>query len=259
MITKQQMLELLTQDVVPALGCTEPVCVALAAADASKAVGGTISKIQVTVNPNIYKNGMSVGIPCFHKVGLDYAVTLGALLRNPEKKLQLLEDITPAISAQALQLVNENSVTVNIAESERNLYVQCTVTTENGVGTSIIRDSHTNIVSTTVNGDVLFQKDALSKGNNSQILDSLKEMKISEIRALVESASESELLFMLDGAKMNETLSQFGLTHDIGVGITASLKSKLNTPFLSDDLMSRIMLKVASAAEGDWTDALILL
>lgn len=250
MITKSEMLQMLKNDVIPALGCTEPVCAALAAADASKAVGGKVEKIYMEVNPNIYKNGMSVAIPGCDDVGLDYAAAIGAVLRNPEKKLQILEDLTEESIKEVKSLIEKGNVEVLIAKDEKALYVKAEITTSEGVGVSVIRGAHTNIVQTTVNGQDLVKKDMSSKSADSDVVERLKEMKVSEIRELVDSASEEELTFMLDGIEMNNRIADYGMNNEVGVGITKTFKEKMDTKYLSSDIMTKIMMKVMAAAEG---------
>lgn len=250
MLNKCEMLEMLKKDVVPALGCTEPVCVALSAAEAANAVGGTVKSIKLTVNPNIYKNGMSVGIPGFDRVGLDYAVTLGALLKNPHKKLQLLEDVTAEISNQTKMLVEGGNVAVTIDPDQRQIYVKAEIATDKGTGIAIIKGSHTNVVLIQANGKDLVKEQENASQSGNPLADKLMTMKISEIVNLAESASFEELSFLLDGIEMNEGVAQESLKNPSGVGISKTLQKNINTAYLKDDLLTRIMLKVASSIEG---------
>lgn len=251
MLNKEEMITLLKKDVVPALGCTEPVCVALCAANAGKMTEDKIRSIEVEVNAGIYKNGMSAGIPGCEYVGLTYAAALGAHLKNPEKELELLEDITPEILQQMNELCGTDAVSVKIKDQERSLYVKCTIETEEDKITSVIRGTHTNIVYLEKNGEVVFEK-SLENGQASDdsMIEELKQMTIAQIRQTVDTASEEELYFLLDGVEMNERLAAYSEDKKTGVGIADTLRSENGSEVLKNDLLTRILLKVSSAAES---------
>lgn len=249
MLTKEEMLAMLHKNVVPAFGCTEPVCVALAAADAARAVGGKVRRVRTVVSGNIYKNGMAVGIPNFDKIGIPYAAALGAYLANPERGLELLKAITPEVAEAAKALAESGAAPVEILKDKQGLYVECHVETDAGEGESVITVSHANIISTKVNGRVVFEKEAGTKAADP-LLEKLRTMKISEIRALVDTASEEELAFLADGIVMNEDAAKYSMSFEgVGVGISRVMK-KEGEGLLGGALLGRIMQRVASATEG---------
>lgn len=250
MLTKEELLSLLAREVVPALGCTEPVCVALAAADASRAIGGQIVSISVTVNANILKNGMSVGIPGCPHVGLNYASALGACLVNPEKGLELFADLTDTVNAFAEKIVHEDRVKIALDPAETELYVRAEVITTSGLGISIIRNSHANIIFTKANDTVFVDRKITQTAGETGLYDKLKAMSLSDLRGLVESVPDESLTAMLDGMKLNGQLADYGLAHDAGVGIGRTLEKLTAGGVFGENLNSRVMTRTAACAEA---------
>lgn len=250
-MTKEQMLTLLRQDVVPALGCTEPVCVALCAATAAKALGDVPQSIQVEVNSGIYKNAMSAGIPNCTQVGIPWAAAIGTNLKNPENGLELLSDVTEAVLSSAEGLIRDNAVTVRMVPEEKSLFVKCTLRSGENEAVCIVRNAHTNVVFLRKNDEILLEKQIVAAGaGEDPLIASLQQMTVAQIRQLVCVASEEELAFMEDGVDMNEALAAYSETQEVGVGIAKNLRSTIGRSLLSDDLISRILLKVSSAAES---------
>lgn len=251
MLTQNEFLTLLEREVVPALGCTEPVCVALCAADAYHAIGGQLVSIKVAVNANVFKNALSVGIPGCPHVGLNYAAALGACLGNPERGLELLGDITEKINADADAIVKSNRVTITIDPKETQLYVCAEVITTGGVGISVIRNSHANIIYTKANDTVLLDKKVEQNGGEfGGLYETLKAMTVAQLRRLAEETPIEKLMPMLDGLEMNGALADYGLEHPVGVGIGHTLEKLSNSPVFGQNLHSRIMLRTAACAES---------
>lgn len=221
MLNKKECIQLLKQDVTPALGCTEPVCVALCLAHAAKVLDEEIVSIDVDVNIGIFKNGMSTGIPNFDHVGLKYAATLGAFLKNPEKGLKLFEDIDDSIKEKVYKF---KQVQVHVDSTQTNLYVKGTLHTQNQTCTCIIQDEHTNVVFLSKNDDILIDnKNTVNKQSN--LISKLYKMNISDIVDLVNDLDSKGIEFLYDGVKMNLELAHYAKNHNLA--LSSSFSSNL--------------------------------
>lgn len=246
---KNIIIDILKREVVPALGCTEPVAVALCAARAYKAVEGNIEKIIVKVSPNIYKNGMSVGIPGISMVGLNAAAAIGVTGGNPELMLEVLSDLKEEDVIRCEELIEKSRISVDIEYEMGNFYINCEVYTSNGFGRCIIINSHANIVYVEANEKVLFKKDdkvVYLKSNSEK----LKEYELLDIIDEIRKMSFEDLAFMLDGANMNMKMAEVGLVEKCGMEIGRSIKNSIDKGIYSNDIYHKVVMMTAAGSDA---------
>ena len=109
---RSRIIALVKREVVPAIGCTEPMAVALAVAKAKEVLGGVPKLIAVSLSANMLKNAMGVGIPGTGMVGLPIAIALGALAGKSEYQLEVLKDITPELVEEGKGYIAQNRIKI---------------------------------------------------------------------------------------------------------------------------------------------------
>ena len=156
---REQIIELIHQQVVPAVGCTEPMAVALCTARATELLGQKPEHISVLLSANILKNAMGVGIPGTGMIGLPIAIALGALVGKSEYQLEVIKDLTPVTLEAGKTFISENRIDVKLKDGiTEKLYIEITCETEGHRATAIIMGTHTNIVFEEKDGTVLLDK-----------------------------------------------------------------------------------------------------
>lgn len=248
-LNKEEAIELLRSSVKPSLGCTEPACAALCAAAAAEKLRGGVKSVSLTVNPGLYKNGMSVAIPGFDRVGMDYAAALGALIGTTSGELQIFEAVTPKIAERAKTLVASEYVQVAADFNQRGIYAQCIVSSDDETAQAVIQGSHTNIIMTSHNGEICFQKERPSKANSENPSTALRELTIEEISRLVDDMAPSELDWLVEGASENEAVAAYGAQHPSPVGIAATLQRRIGSSE-ADEMMRCVGSAIESRLDG---------
>lgn len=246
-------------EVVPALGCTEPVAIALgAAAAASLLAGKEIESIEIWVDPNIYKNGIAVSIPGTGGLcGLNLAAAIGAIGGDPQLRLQVLEPVNAEVVARAQQLLRDKKVKVNLLPDQKGLLVKAAVKSGKDFAESLIRDVHDNIVSLTLNDEEVRDSSLLSakasqqgKGDLAKLEEWLKELSLAELFELLDDLDGEDLAFLEEGVQTNLRLAEYGLKHGPGLGIGRALERLARQKFIMRDMIlaARILTSAASDA-----------
>ena len=150
--TQTQIIKLIHQEVIPAIGCTEPVAVALAAAKAAEVLGCRPEKTEVFLSANILKNAMGVGIPGTGMVGLPIAIALGTLIGKSAYGLEVLRDLTPEALTGGKQMIEDKCIHIALKENVDKLYIEVLCSAGDETSRVIICHEHTNIVYVEKNG-----------------------------------------------------------------------------------------------------------
>jgi L-cysteine desulfidase len=252
-VNQKKIVELLANEVLPTMGCTEPGAVALAAACAGDALqAGRVTALQVAVNANVYKNGVAVGIPGTGETGLYIAAALGAVKKHPEKQLAVLSGVTDEELQQARELVAAGIIQVSVDESKDSLWVKVRLETENGWSEAIIKDKHTNVVSVVCNGNYILNR--LEAGNqrveDHRLVLRSNEIRVAELVKAIETIPVEELEFVLEGVDMNRLAAKAGIDKRLGMGIGAVYEEMMESGMLSDDIVNYAKMLTAAAADA---------
>ena len=144
---RDRIIAMVHREVIPAIGCTEPMCVALCTAKATEKLGCRPEKIEALLSPNILKNAMGVGIPGTGMLGLPIAIALGAIIGKSEYQLEVLKDLTPATLEEGKKYVAENRISIKQKEGiSEKLYVEIICRAGDKKSKAVIAGGHTRFV-----------------------------------------------------------------------------------------------------------------
>ncbi|MCI6378816.1 MAG: L-serine ammonia-lyase, iron-sulfur-dependent, subunit alpha [Faecalicoccus sp.] len=224
---------------VPALGVTEPGCIAFAVAKAKSYLTSKPERVVLSLNSGLYKNAYTCGIPNSSHYGIKYAAAFGLIMADSQKGLQALEGITPDDDRKAEQLIQKDRIIVKLSGISSALYCQATVYSKHEECTVTIEQSHTNITSIRLNGQSIFHNVIQNRQDTTPLIH---QYSVKDIWEAVRSFSEEELSFIQKAFDMNMSLFKEGLQSQKTVILHQLYRMNENTIFSKDVQKSASLL-----------------
>ncbi|WP_270659745.1 L-cysteine desulfidase family protein [Aeromonas sp. Y301-2] len=250
----QQYLQIIQQVVKPALGCTEPIAAAYAAAVAVRQLGCEPGRLEVAVSDNLYKNSMGVYVPGTGKIGLAIAAAAGAIGGNADAGLEVLAAIQPAQVDRAQQLIDAGKVQVSRTAAPEFIFCRVTVygTDDKGEEHSAevtLCGGHTRIVEQCRDGEVTFTADQSQGGATGSICDGV-DISIAAIYEFATQVEFEQTRFILKASELNGKLSAEGMNNPYGLEIGRTMQQNINAGLIGEDVMNRIVMMTAAASDA---------
>lgn len=249
---RQQIIALVKREVIPAVGCTEPIAVALAVASSQSLLNGYPSRIHVALSPNMLKNAMGVGIPGTCMTGLPIAIALGAICGDSKANLEVLAKVTPDDVAKGKSLVDNNAISISLApEGCDILYIEATVTDDSGhTATTVISGSHTNIVRQELDGKVLTLNDGGNGGAEVKSSASAPKLTMAQVWEFAMESPLDELKFILESRRINKLAAERSFTGRYGHEVGRTLHCERQRAMMGDSIFSRVLSYTSAACDA---------
>lgn len=245
---RERIISLIHKEVVPAIGCTEPMAVALCTAKATEQLGCRPEHIEVLLSANILKNAMGVGIPGTGMIGLPIAIALGALIGKSEYQLEVLKDLTPEAVAEGKRFIDEKRIRIGLKQGECDkLYVEVTCQAGQRSETAIIAGSHTHFVA----GDASY-----SRTSNLDDADEIT-LNMRMVYDFATTAPLDEIRFINEARLMNMNAAREALKGNYGHNLGKTIDRPLSKGIFGNTIFSHIISRTASACDARMGGAMI--
>ena len=255
-MTNEQIIALIRREVVPAIGCTEPVAVALCTAHAVEALGQRLERIDVRLSANILKNAMGVGIPGTGMSGLPIAVALGALIGKSEYGLEVLKDVNPTAVAEAKAWLAGHPLSIDLTkESEELLYIDVRCAAGGKESRAVIAREHTKLVYRSGPcAETLDIRDRLGKEESIPEEEGLTLRRVFEFAT---TAPLADLEFINESRRLNEAAAEEALKGNYGHELGKTLSRPLGKGIMGDSIFSHIISATSCACDARMAGAMI--
>ena len=252
---RKQIIDLIKKEVIPAIGCTEPIAVALCVAKAAETLGVKPEKIEVLLSANILKNAMGVGIPGTDMVGLPIAVALGALIGRSEYQLEVLRDCTPEAVEQGKLFIAEKRICISLKEDiTEKLYIEVICKAGSQKATAVIAGGHTTFIYIATDEKVLLDKQQTA---NEEEEDTSLELNLRKVYDFALTSPLDEIRFILDTARLNKAAAEQAFKGNYGHSLGKMLRGTYEHKVMGDSVFSHILSYTSAACDARMAGAMI--
>ena len=254
---REQIIDLIHRQVVPAVGCTEPMAVALCTARATELLGQKPERISAQLSANILKNAMGVGIPGTGMIGLPIAISLGALIGKSSYQLEVIKDLTPESLEEGKKYVSENHIDIKLKEGiSEKLYIEITCEAGEKRATAIISHTHTNFIYEEQNGKVLMDKQVSAKSEEKTDNKDI-ELNLKMVWDFATTTPLEEIDFILEAKRYNMRAAKEALKGNYGHCLGKTMDRPLSRGLFGNSIYSHIISKTASACDARMGGAMV--